>query len=75
MNPKLRKRQPPIPGKDTCHRIPVLSVDGPVFDLLIYGLEDSDIYLTPNPYVSQALNHRRLPLGLSVSPFLVERIR
>lgn len=70
---KLGRR---IPAKDTCHVIPILDQNAePAFELLIYGLDDNDIYLCPNPYVSQALNRRNIPSGYSTSPFFVERIR
>ena len=66
----------PARAKDTCHKIPVLGPDAqPAFDLLIYGLDDHDIFLCPNPYVSVALNRRNLPMGYATSPFFVERIR
>lgn len=66
----------PIPAKDTLHIVPVFSPDAePAFDLLLYGLEDSDVYLCPNPYVSQALNRRNLPMGYTTSPFFVEKVR
>lgn len=65
-----------MPTRDTCHVVPILGPDAmPAFDLLIYGLEDSDIYTTPNIYVSTALNRRNLPPGYSTSMFFVERIR
>ena len=65
-----------ISAKDTCYVVPVLNPNcEPAFDLLLYGLDDSDVYLCPNPYVSQALNRRNIPMGYSASPFFVERIR
>lgn len=64
--------------RDTCFVVSVFGPSGSVeFELLLYGLEKEDIYLTPNPYVSQALNNRgiRPEKGYSVSPFFVEQIR
>lgn len=62
---------------DTCFAVSVFDLNGiPVFELLIYGITENEIYLTPNPYVSQALNRRGfLPGEFIVSPFAVRKIR
>lgn len=75
----MTKRTKPIrpnTSTDTCHCVTVFGPDcEPAFDLLLYGLTESDIYTVPNEYVSTALNRRNLPFGYSVSIFCVERIR
>lgn len=62
---------------DTCFAVPVLDLCGiPVFELLIYGVTENEIYLTPNPYISQALNRRGFsPVDFIVSPFTVRKLR
>lgn len=68
----------PARARDTCFVVSVFGPSGDIeFELLLYGLEKSDIFLSPNPYVSQALNNRGIhpEKGYSVSPFFVEQIR
>lgn len=66
----------PAAAKDTCFAVTVFDPNGePAFELMLYGLSESDVYSVPNFYVSEALNRRNLPLGYAVSIFAVERIR
>ena len=68
-------RNPSI-SQDTCHVVTVFNADRkPAFEILLYGLDDSDVYRIPNLILPQVIMSRKLWPGYSSSPFLVQRLR